>query len=111
MTEDLHNTIVDDLEKILQQGFNTEKSTDWQQVFDEVTDKFARIIKTIKLHLNNEGYTAQEVSINVTKYILNLVLRFLTKDLTNIGEDKQFGYGRNFFYIPIHQTTKWFIYF
>ena len=53
MTEDLHNTIVDDLEKILQQGFNTEKSIDWQQIFDEVTDKFARIIKTVKLHLNN----------------------------------------------------------
>lgn len=92
--------IVDDLEKALNSKFDAHKSTDWQQVIDEIVDKFAPTLKMIDKILNSGEYedmNAEDIALQVTRYTIHVVARFSGRDNTILLPDNgEFGFGRDF---------------
>ncbi|SCU79788.1 LANO_0A07492g1_1 [Lachancea nothofagi CBS 11611] len=85
--------MVEDLEQALSVGFNAYESNDWQQVFDEIVDKFAPMLKVISGILSRNESTHEAVAINATAVTLNFSLRFMTQEDTNglFSKDKEFA--------------------
>ncbi|GMM54511.1 hypothetical protein DAKH74_011270 [Maudiozyma humilis] len=91
--------IVDDLEYALQRGFDSGMSTDWQQVVDEIVDKFAPMVKVMSQILSSSEVDSRTIALKVTRYTLNFVLRFSGLDNTVLLDDDtsgDFGFGRHF---------------
>lgn len=98
ISDDAKEIIVDDLEYALQRGFDSGMSTDWQQVVDEIVDKFAPVLKVMAQILDGNELEPKDVALKVTRYTLNFVLRFTGMDnsVRKSSEGNDFGYGRHF---------------
>lgn len=78
-TLEMQSKILRDLEQGLKKGFDSSESTDWQQVFDEVVDKFSPTLNAMSSLLGSEGYSAEEVAMNVTRYTGAFTRKFIDK--------------------------------
>ncbi|CCF57211.1 hypothetical protein KAFR_0C02180 [Kazachstania africana CBS 2517] len=105
MTWEKQLEIVNDLEEVISYGFDARKSIDWQQVEDEIVDKFAPMLKMMHKFLNSDSETEEgelslsDIALQVTRYTLNFVLRFTTvesNDEESSSSLKTFGSGRQF---------------
>ncbi|CEP59976.1 uncharacterized protein LALA0_S01e00210g [Lachancea lanzarotensis] len=92
MTWDKQLQMVSNLEQALKIGFDATQSTNWQQVFDEISDKFAPMLKILGGILDRNDTSVEERAINATAVTLNFCLRFMSKK----GDDTQFGDDQNF---------------
>ncbi|CAI4052443.1 hypothetical protein SKDZ_16G0020 [Saccharomyces kudriavzevii ZP591] len=105
MTWEKQLEMVDDLEKVLEVGFDATQSMDWQLALDELVTKFAPLLKSISNILNTDGDINESVAINTTALTLNFCLRF--EATTNTSD--QFGTGKNFAlyqYVSPYQDLK-----
>lgn len=92
MSVEMQLSILHDLENALKEDFDSSKSTDWQQVFDEIVDKFSPILKGIERVLESENKSVSAVAENITRYTMNFVRRFIDKHEEE--NDKKLASGR-----------------
>lgn len=90
-----------DLESALKKGFDSSESTDWQQVFDEIVDKFSPMLKVMQNILGAAGGSEDVIAQNVTKYTSGFVRRFEEKGHVDISV--KLGSGRKF---AVYQYTR-----
>ncbi|CAB4254278.1 similar to Saccharomyces cerevisiae YOR389W Putative protein of unknown function [Maudiozyma barnettii] len=101
--------LVNDLETSLHNdGFYPELSTNWQQVIDEIVDKFAPMIKMMDNILNPDQseMTISQMALKTTRYTLNFVNRFTGNDnavMISTRNSGEFGFGRQF---AVYQYTR-----
>ena len=100
--------LVEDLERSLQSGgFNPYQSNNWQQIIDEIVDKFSPMIKVMDNILNSDDndLTLSQIALKTTRYTVNFVNRFTGKENTIIMDDEhvEFGFGRQF---AVYQYTR-----
>ncbi|SJM88733.1 uncharacterized protein ZBIST_4922 [Zygosaccharomyces bailii] len=81
-----------DLENSLRGGFDSSESTDWQQVLDEIVDKFSPMLKGMERVLDAEDKSVNIVAENITRYTTSFVRRFIEKQ----EEGSKLGSGRDF---------------
>ena len=100
--------LVDDLERSLQSGgFNPYQSNNWQQIINEIVDKFSPMIKVMDNILNNDrdDLTLGQIALKTTRYTINFVNRFTGKEnaIKMADEQGEFGFGRQF---AVYQYTR-----
>ncbi|EDO19413.1 hypothetical protein Kpol_1002p60 [Vanderwaltozyma polyspora DSM 70294] len=102
MTWEKQLKMVDDLETVLKNDFDANESIDWQQVFEEIDNKFSPMLKVMNNTLSHPDFSEEDMAIHVTKYTLNFVARFFANK-SDSADDTQFGYGREF---AVYQYSK-----
>lgn len=90
VTWDMKQEVFSELEQYLQNDFEPHASINWQDIEQEIVDKFAPMIKIIRNILNSDEYTNEEKALEVTRYTLNFKIRF-----TDMGHDP-LGSGMEF---------------
>lgn len=95
ITLEVQADMLHDLESALKEGFDSAKSTDWQQVFDEIVDKFSPMLKGIERVVDSEDKSVNIVAENITRYTTSFVRRFTDwprqAQPQNLGSDRTFA--------------------
>lgn len=101
MTHELQLGIFKDLERAVEQGFDSSESTDWQQVFDEIVDKFSPILDGLQSVLENVVESDSLIAENATRYTVGFVRRF--SEQHSPDRSLKLGSGRKF---AVYQYTR-----
>lgn len=103
MNKILQNKMVDELTDIIKGNkFGEEHNINWQLVIEQITDKFAPMVKIIQKILQNEeeNLTPDEIALQITRYTFNFILRF---SHNNPDDELALSQGKS---LALYQYTK-----